>query len=237
MVSRRTGRQATRQAQAAGIGAEAETDPSLGAAVQDHLGSQLRCYYRIQLDAALPTALLDLVAALDTASRRNKPSTDAFRAELLEALPSLRGFASSLAGSSQADDLIQETLLKAWKNRHRFEPGTNLKAWLFTILRNQFYSTLRRRKREMEDVDGAMAAKLVQLPNQEPTAMLQDIAHYLQKLPPNQREALILVGAQGMTYEAAASVLRCEVGTVKSRVSRARAALSDLMRITDLRAA
>lgn len=230
-------RRVTKEAQAAGVGTDADAGPSLSASVQDHLGGGLRAYYQTQLNEAVPPALLDLFAAFDLASRRKTPSVEAFRTDLIEALPALRGFAISLAGGVQAEDLVQETLLKAWANQQSFKPGTNLKAWLFTILRNLFYSNLRRRRREVEDVDGAMAAQLIALPNQEPTLMLQDIAFNLRKLPPSQREALIMVGAQGMTYEAAASVLSCQVGTVKSRVSRGRAMLFDLMRMTDRHAA
>ena len=120
---------------------------------------------------------------------------------------------------------MQETLLKAWANRHRFEPGSNLKAWLCTILRNQFYTECRKRKREVEDADGAFAAKVVALAAQEASSDLRRVWQHLGKLPPAQREALVLVAAQGMTYEAAAALIGCQVGTMKSRVSRARAFL------------
>jgi RNA polymerase sigma-70 factor (ECF subfamily) len=109
--------------------------------------------------------------------------------------------------------------------------GTNLKAWLCTILRNQFYTEIRKRRREVEDADGAMAAEMIAPAAQEHGSDLQTVWQYIDRLPPLQREALLLVGAQGLTYEAAAEVMGCEVGTVKSRVSRARALLAEKLGI------
>lgn len=120
---------------------------------------------------------------------------------------------------------MQETVLKAWANQGRFVPGTNLKAWLFTILRNHFYTELRKHRREVEDVDGVMAGRQVALAAQEHGSDLQVVMSHIAQLPAPQREALLLVGAQGMTYEAAAEVMGCQIGTVKSRVSRARSYL------------
>lgn len=191
-------------------------------AVRLHLGGELQALYAVVLAEAPPTALLDLIARLEV----NRPAAADFRAGLLDALPGLRAFGLSLAiAPNAADDLVQETLLKAWANRHRFEPGSNLKAWLCTILRNQFYTECRKRKREVEDADGAFAAKVVAPAAQEASSDLRRVWQHLGKLPPAQREALVLVAAQGMTYEAAAALIGCQVGTMKSRVSRARAFL------------
>ena len=153
---------------------------------------------------------------------------------MLALLPTLRAFAFSLCGNfDQADDLVQETLLKAWKNIDKFEAGTNLRAWLFTILRNSYFSELRKRRREVEDVDGKMTASLSVAPAQQSHLDMQDFRTALNTLPAEQREALVLVGAVGMSYEEAAAVAQCAVGTIKSRVNRARARLTDILGMTD----
>ena len=151
---------------------------------------------------------------------------DPFKAELLELVPYLRAFARSLSGRHEgADDLAQEALVKAWQSRDSFVPGTNLKAWLFTILRNQFYSERRRAWRQVPwDAENADAMP-GNSDDQGWAAELSDIARALQALPAEQREALILVGAGGFAYEEAAQISNCAVGTVKSRVARARRAL------------
>ena len=149
-----------------------------------------------------------------------------FKTELLEAVPALRAFARSLSGRADlADDLAQETLLRAWANRKSFTPGTNLKAWLFTILRNAFYSGLRKRIREVEDPDEMHARNIAVPPGQEEGVDLDDLQRALERLPAEQCEALILIGASGFSYEEAANICGCAVGTMKSRVSRARRAL------------
>lgn len=149
---------------------------------------------------------------------------------LLAAIPSLRAFAFSLCGNAaRADDLVQETMVKAWANFKSFQEGTNLRAWLFTILRNEFYSEMRKKGREIEDVDGMLAGRLSQEGRQESHLELQDLKSALALLPADQREALILVGASGMSYEEAAEICGTAVGTVKSRVSRARARLSEML--------
>jgi RNA polymerase sigma-70 factor, ECF subfamily len=156
------------------------------------------------------------------------------REALLGAVPSLRAFAISLSGDiDRADDLVQDTLLRALANVHRFEPGTNLNAWLFTILRNLFHSEYRKRKREVEDADGSYAATLRTAPNQHAHLDFEDLRAALAKLPQDQREALLLVGAQGFAYEEAAEICRCAVGTIKSRVNRARKRLAELMFVHD----
>jgi RNA polymerase sigma-70 factor (ECF subfamily) len=152
------------------------------------------------------------------------------KAQLLAALPRLRAFALSLCGhADQADDLVQETLVKAWANLGSFEPGSNMPGWLYTILRNEFYSRLRKRRHEVDDPDGLLAARLATLPAQEAHVHFQDFRAALFRLPPDQREALMLVGASGMSYEDAAALCNCAVGTMKSRVNRARNRLADML--------
>jgi RNA polymerase sigma-70 factor (ECF subfamily) len=203
-------------------------DASLPAPVRDHLGHQLQAFYGSILAEAQPQRHLDLIAQFDAAlMAQGNTFASQFRSDLLAALPGLRAFAMSLVVDlSRADDLVQETLVKAWANQHRFEPGSNLMAWLCTILRNQFYTECRKRKREVEDADGILAGQLTAPAAQEHGIELQKVWAVLEKLPPPQREALLLVAAQGLTYEAAADRIGCQVGTVKSRVSRARAYLA-----------
>src|SRR5690349_11809568 len=154
----------------------------------------------------------------------------AFKAELIELLPSLRAFARSLAhNAAQADDLVQDTLVKALANVERFEPGTNLRAWLFTILRNHYYSQLRKAKREVEDAEGRFAARIAVRPEQDGSVDLEDFKIAFQQLAPDHREVLTLVGASGCSYEEAAAICGCAVGTIKSRVNRARKKLSDIL--------
>lgn len=157
-------------------------------------------------------------------------ASDAFGVELTEMVPKLRAFAISLCRNrTLADDLVQETLIKAWSARERFEPGTNLSAWLHTILRNHFYTLIRNNRRSVEDPDGKMAATLSTKPAQDGRIEYRDLGRSLQKLPDEQREALILAGAGGFSYEQVAEITGCAVGTVKSRIHRARATLAVLM--------
>lgn len=158
------------------------------------------------------------------------PASPTFQTELVAAIPNLRAFAISLCGNVQtANDLVQETMLKAWANRHRFETGSNFKAWLFTILRNSYFSDFRRGKREVRDEDGIAAASMSS-PAEQPGHMdMIDFQRNLAKLSEDQKEALILVGAEGFSYEEAAEICGCAVGTIKSRVNRARARLVELM--------
>ncbi|HYY82889.1 MAG TPA: sigma-70 family RNA polymerase sigma factor [Beijerinckiaceae bacterium] len=155
-----------------------------------------------------------------------------FRDALLAAVPSLRAFAISLSGNvDRADDLVQDTLVRAIANAHRFEPGTNLNAWLFTILRNLFHSEYRKRRREVEDPDGVYAEQLTSQPEQGARLDFEDFRSALATLPSEQREALLLVGASGFSYEETAAICGCAVGTVKSRVNRARSRLSGLLHL------
>jgi RNA polymerase sigma-70 factor (ECF subfamily) len=144
----------------------------------------------------------------------------------------LRAFAISLCGNvDRADDLVQETLLRAWANIHSFEPGTNMSAWLFTILRNLFRSEYRKRRREVPDGDGTYADTMKTQPEQSSRVEFEEFRVALNKLPTDQREALVLVGASGFSYEEAAEICGCAVGTIKSRVNRARTRLAELMAI------
>ena len=153
---------------------------------------------------------------------------------ILAAVPSLRAFAVSLSGNiDRADDLVQETLVRAIANIDRFQPGTNLSAWLFTILRNHFRSEFRKRRREVEDADGKYTASLKAEPGQIGNIEFNELREALAKLPPDQREALVLVGASGFSYEEAANICGCAVGTIKSRVNRARTRLAELMAIDE----
>ena len=154
------------------------------------------------------------------------------REEMLSVVPSLRAFAMSLCGSvDRADDLVQETLTRAIANIDSFEPGTNMSAWLFTILRNLFRSEYRKRRREVEDGDGRHAETLKSHPEQPGRLEFEELRNALARLPADQREALILVGASGFSYEEAAAICDCAVGTIKSRVNRARTRLSELLSI------
>jgi RNA polymerase sigma-70 factor (ECF subfamily) len=157
---------------------------------------------------------------------------ESVRQDILGAVPGLRAFAISLCGNvDRADDLVQEALLRALANIHSFQPGTNMSAWLFTILRNHFRSEYRKRRREVEDSDGHYAESLTSHPEQHGQLELSEFRTALAKLPEEQREALILVGASGFSYEEAAEICGCAIGTVKSRVNRARTRLAELMSI------
>jgi RNA polymerase sigma-70 factor (ECF subfamily) len=149
-----------------------------------------------------------------------------FKRELVALIPHLRAFARTLCGDpSAADDLAQDAMLKAWDARASFEMGTNMKAWTFMILRNQFYSDKRRSWRQSQLDQDAAERTLVAPDNPEAPVALDELRMALRSLPDEQREALVLVGAGGFAYEEAAEICNCAVGTVKSRVSRARRAL------------
>ncbi|AHE51795.1 sigma-70 family RNA polymerase sigma factor [Sphingomonas sanxanigenens] len=159
------------------------------------------------------------------------PLSDAeFKDELARVIPHLRAFGRSVSGSRDlADDLVQETLMKAWAARHRFQAGTNMRAWTFIILRNLYLSQMRRARFKGE-WDDLTADRLLAAPaGQDKHVELGDIQRALMHLPEAQREALILVGAGGFAYEEAAEICGVAVGTIKSRVARGRAALESLM--------
>jgi len=155
---------------------------------------------------------------------------EAFREELVALIPHLRAFARTLCGdATTADDLAQDAMMKAWDARASFEMGTNMKAWTFMILRNQFYSEKRRSWRQTQLDQEAAERTLVAVDDPEAPVALDELRLGLSMLPAEQREALILVGAGGFAYEEAADICGCAVGTVKSRVSRARRALQGIL--------
>ena len=163
------------------------------------------------------------------------PLTQSLREELFATIPRLRAFAISLSGSTdRADDLVQETLLRGLANIESFEPGSNLQGWLFAILRNLFRSDYRKRRREVRDSEGCHARNLKMLPSQSTHLEFLEFRAALAKLPEDQREALILVGASGLSYEDAAAICGCAVGTIKSRVNRARSKLAGMLYIESL---
>ena len=160
-----------------------------------------------------------------------KPLSDSdFKKELEALIPHLRAFARNLCGKpDMADDLAQDALLKAWSARKRYKAGTNMRAWVFVILRNQFLSQMRR-SRFKGDWDDTVAERMLSTPaHQDHEMQLSDLQRALMRLPDAQREALILVGAGGFSYEEAAEICDCAIGTVKSRVARARAALDEMI--------
>jgi len=154
------------------------------------------------------------------------------QAEILSLVPKLRAFAVSLSHDrDQAEDLIQETLLSACRNIDRFEPGTNLAAWLFTILRNHFYSEYRKRRRDVQDVDGRYTRSLVAQHEQTIRTEYEELWAALAQLPEGMRDLLLLVGVGGVSYPEAARICGCATGTAKSRVHRARRRLAELLSI------
>lgn len=153
--------------------------------------------------------------------------TVSFTAQLTGFIPILRGYARSLSlNHADADDLVQETLLRALSNREKFKEGSNLKAWLFTILRNTRLSRFRKTSLEVEDPDGAHAASVAAPPAQETRIQIEEVERALSRLPDDQREAVMLVGASGFSYAEAASITGASIDAIKKRVSRARAALA-----------
>lgn len=157
-------------------------------------------------------------------------SDNEFKTLLAGVIPHLRAYGRSLSGNPDlADDLTQDTMVKAWASRDRFERGTSIKAWTFVILRNTFLSQMRRNKFRGEYDESAVERTLSTPASQEDSGEMADLQRGLMELPQDQREALILVGAGGLSYEEAASICDCALGTMKSRVSRARAALEEIM--------
>ncbi|MEE1878051.1 sigma-70 family RNA polymerase sigma factor [Altererythrobacter litoralis] len=163
-------------------------------------------------------------------SKRSLSEAADFKRELAAVIPHLRAFARGLCGRpDMADDLVQETMLKAWAAQDRFEPGTSMRAWTFVILRNAYLTDMRR-NRFRGEYDETVAERILVAPaGQEDPIHLADLQRALQSLPPERREALLLVGAGGFSYEEAATICGCAVGTIKSRVGRARAALTAML--------
>ena len=152
------------------------------------------------------------------------------RDELTGHLPALRAFAISLTRNvAEADDLVQDTIVKAWTNIEKYEPGTNLRAWLFRILRNTFFSHIRKHKRDVADPEGVHAGRLFVMPDHDGRIAFTEFRKAFDRLSPEHREALVLVGANGFSYEEAAQMMGVAIGTVKSRTNRARARLCELL--------
>src|SRR5436190_4042858 len=163
-------------------------------------------------------------------AQRTGADDDAFKRELVQLIPHLRAFARTLCGDpAAADDLAQDAMMKAWDARASYQMGTNMKAWTFMILRNQFYSEKRRSWRQTQLDQEAAERTLIAADDPESPVALDELRLSIGMLPAEQREALILVGAGGFAYEEAAEICGCAVGTVKSRVSRARKALQGIL--------
>ncbi|MGJ8610851.1 MAG: RNA polymerase sigma factor [Octadecabacter sp.] len=161
-------------------------------------------------------------------------STPDPRDELVTHLPALRAFALSLTRNrATADDMMQDTVLKAWTNMDKFQAGTNMRAWLFTILRNNFYTSRRKSNREVADVDNVFSDTLSVKPDHDGRLQMMDFKQAFDQLPDEQREALILVGASGFSYDEAAETCGVATGTIKSRVNRARAKLTELLNLDE----
>lgn len=154
--------------------------------------------------------------------------------ELVTHLPALRAFALSLTRNrATADDMMQDAVLKAWSNMDKFQPGTNMRAWLFTILRNNYYSSRRKLNREVADVDNVFSDTLSVKPDHDGRLQMMDFKVAFDQLADEHREALILVGASGFSYDDAAEMCGVATGTMKSRVNRARAKLTELLQLDE----
>ena len=162
----------------------------------------------------------------ESSSKPCDHTADGFTDDMIASLPALRRFARSLCRQGDmAEDLVQETMMRAWSSRHTFHPGSNFGAWIFTILRNYFYSTARKRSRMIAWDPEAAERILIQQPEQESDLHVQDIQSAVRELPNSQREMLVMIAGAGMSYEEAAIAANCKIGTVKSRVFRGRAAI------------
>ena len=162
------------------------------------------------------------------AGEKNDP-----RENIVTHIPALRAFAISLTRNhATADDLVQDTIVKAWTKIALFTPGTDLKAWMFTILRNTYFSDRRKRQREVADLDGIHAAKLSEKPAHDGRLAFNEFLVAFHQLSPEHREVLVLVGANGYSYEQAAQMTGVATGTAKSRANRARARLCELLGMT-----
>ncbi|MHB2205766.1 sigma-70 family RNA polymerase sigma factor [Methylobacterium sp. CM6257] len=208
-----------------------EGQPTLSDAIRQHLGRLLASTY--ERASTAPSALVrfaDLLGKLeDTLDEAERRDAAEFQANLLAVVPALRRYALSLTHDRDAaDDLVQDTLMRAWRGRSRFQIGTNFEGWTFTILRNRFY-TAQSKLREFLDEDGAQAARLPALPEQNGRLDLADLQAALAQLSAPMREALILVTIEDLSYEEIAARMNCRVGTVKSRIWRARAQLARML--------
>ena len=167
--------------------------------------------------------------------KRTPAEKQAFKQELTDVLPHLRAFARGLCGRpDMADDLVQEAMMKAWAAQDRFQPGTSMRAWTFVILRNAYLTDMRRNRFRGEYDEGVAERILTAPADQEEPIHLSDMHRALLTLPAERREALLLVGAGGFSYEEAAEICGCAVGTIKSRVGRARSALTSMLETGDI---
>ncbi|KAB0266208.1 sigma-70 family RNA polymerase sigma factor [Microvirga brassicacearum] len=211
---------------------------SLPAALDDHtlawLGDRLRGTYRELVTDKLPHDLSGLLKrAFQVIRAQQEPIDQAFVAEMMSALSELRAYGVSLERDPvRAEDLVQETILRALSQHERYERGTCLRAWLFTILRNAFLTQIRRRGREVEDADGSYAERLTFAPDQNDKVTHRELLAALEALPKEHREVLVAVAVEGLSYEDAALKMNCAIGTIKSRVSRARRHLAERMGLT-----
>ena len=167
---------------------------------------------------------------MNDVSAETVAADEVFRDQLVAMIPQLRSFARGLCGwRDMADDLAQDTMTRAWSARASYTPGTNFRAWMFMIMRNQFYTSIRKSAR-MTSLDPEVAERtLVQMPEQQHHIHVDDVAKALQKLPHEQREVLLLIGANGVSYEEASEIIGCAIGTIKSRLARGRKALAVLI--------
>jgi RNA polymerase sigma-70 factor (ECF subfamily) len=209
--------------------------PALPDLVQRHLGQLLAAAYtQDRVEPSITERFAELLARLEAAFGQAHDVKEAeFQRLLLAMVPGLQRFALSLTRNpAPADDLLQNTLLRAWRWRASFALGTNLEAWLFTIMRNQFYNEHRKHGREVQDEDGTQAERMVSLPEQGGHLDLSDVQAALDRLAPMMREALVLVAIENLSYEEAAVTMNCRIGTVKSRVWRAREQLAEMLGYT-----
>ncbi|CAN5132247.1 RNA polymerase sigma factor [soil metagenome] len=162
--------------------------------------------------------------------------SDDFRDQLIELTPKLRAYAMSLTRARHwADDLVQDTLERAWRARANFRPESDLRIWLFTILRNRFTDGYRRQRHTIQDVDGEHAIRMSSPAEQSWRLQYGDLLAAIERLPPDSRSALVLISGAGLTFEEAAKVCGCPVSTVKSRVQRARRLLMEFVDIAPAR--
>ncbi|MGL4543745.1 MAG: sigma-70 family RNA polymerase sigma factor [Polymorphobacter sp.] len=209
-------------------------------AAERDLGALLRVAFAEAEAATLPPAFIDLLDRLGHDEVQSEPTPEGlsdpeFKQQLGAVIAPLRIYARSISGSVDlADDLVQEALLKAWSARRRFRAGTNMRAWTYVILRNHYFSQVRRARFKGEWDEFTADLLLAQPANQEAHIALSDVQRGLLQLPALQREALILVGAGGLAYEEVAEICGCAVGTIKSRVARGRVALAEMIEAGNL---
>lgn len=206
-------------------------EPALPSAVREHLGLHLRAFFGPLDELSAPEPIQLLLEQLDAAlAAHGEALTAEVRAGMAAAMPALLRFAMSLAKDrARADDLVQEALIRGWRSRHTYQVGTNLSAWLMMILRNVFYTSHRKRVHEVEDPDDMYAASLSIAPAQEDGLHLQDMQAALAQLSVEHRQTLVLIVLNDLSYQEAAVVMGCQIGTIKSRVSRARERLMQIL--------